>query len=46
MTARKLRDLNIEPGAREIEGVEPVEALARYGDTPILIDGSVNEAAE
>ena len=45
-TARKLRDLNIEPGAREIEGVEPVEALARYGDTPILIDGSVNEAAE
>jgi DNA recombination protein RmuC len=46
VTARKLRDLNIEPGAREIEGVEPVEALARYGDTPILIDGSVNEAAE
>ncbi|MFA6115141.1 MAG: DNA recombination protein RmuC [Sphingomonas sp.] len=46
VTARKLRDLNIEPGAREIEGVEPVEALARYGDTPILIDGSMNEAAE
>ncbi|WEK01378.1 MAG: DNA recombination protein RmuC [Candidatus Sphingomonas phytovorans] len=46
VTARKLRDLNIEPGAREIEGVEPVEALARYGDTPILIDGSVSEAAE
>lgn len=46
VTARKLRDLNIGPGAREIEGVEPVEALARYGDTPILIDGSVSEAAE
>jgi len=46
VTARKLRDLNIEPGAREIEGVEPVEALARYGDTPILIDGSAKEAAE
>jgi DNA recombination protein RmuC len=46
VTARKLRDLNIEPGAREIEGVEPVEALARYGDTPILVDGSLNEAAE
>jgi DNA recombination protein RmuC len=46
VTARKLRDLNIEPGAREIEGVEPVEALARYGDTPVLIDGSLSEAAE
>ncbi|MDX2209663.1 MAG: DNA recombination protein RmuC, partial [Sphingopyxis sp.] len=32
VTARKLRDLNIEPGAREIEDVPPVEALARYGD--------------
>lgn len=32
VTARKFRDLNIEPGAREIEEVPPVEALARYGD--------------
>jgi hypothetical protein len=32
VTARKFRDLNIEPGAREIEMVPPVEALARYGD--------------
>ena len=32
VTARKLRDLNIEPGAREIDHVTPVEALARYGD--------------
>ena len=32
VTARKFRDLNIEPGAREIEVVTPVEALARYGD--------------
>ncbi|MBA3896208.1 MAG: DNA recombination protein RmuC [Sphingomonadaceae bacterium] len=32
VTARKFRDLNIEPGAREIEEVAPVEALARYGD--------------
>ena len=32
VTARKFRDLNIEPGAREIEVVPPVEALARYGD--------------
>jgi DNA recombination protein RmuC len=32
VTARKFRDLNIETGAREIEDVVPVEALARYGD--------------
>lgn len=32
VTARKLKDLNIEPGAREIEDVPPVELLARYGD--------------
>jgi DNA recombination protein RmuC len=32
VTARKFRDLNIEPSAREIEGIPPVEALARYGD--------------
>jgi DNA recombination protein RmuC len=47
VTARKFRDLNIEPGAREIEIVAPVEALARYaGDSasePVLLsvtDGS------
>ena len=32
VTARKFRDLNIEPGAREIEGLSPVEALPRYGN--------------
>src|SRR4051794_13637387 len=32
VTARKFRDLNIEPGAREIEIVPPVEALPRYSD--------------
>jgi DNA recombination protein RmuC len=32
VTARKFRDLNIEPGAREIEIVPPVEALPRYND--------------
>ncbi|WP_300975558.1 DNA recombination protein RmuC [Sphingomonas sp. LHG3406-1] len=30
VTARKFRDLNIEPGAREIEVIPPVEALPRY----------------
>jgi DNA recombination protein RmuC len=34
VTARKFRDLNIEPSAREIEGIPPVDALARYGDQP------------
>lgn len=32
VTARKFRDLNIEPGAREIEIVPPVEALPRCND--------------
>jgi len=32
VTARKFRDLNIEPSAREIEVVPAVEALPRYGD--------------
>ena len=36
VTARKFRDLNIEPSAREIEAVPPVEALARYGDDRVL----------
>jgi DNA recombination protein RmuC len=30
VSARKLRDLNIEPGAREIESVPPVELLASH----------------
>ena len=32
VTARKFRDLNIETGARDIEEVAPVEALARYAE--------------
>jgi DNA recombination protein RmuC len=45
VTARKFRDLNIETGAREIDDVPPVEALARYGEGPALIAGA-SEAAE
>jgi DNA recombination protein RmuC len=30
VSARKLRDLNIEPGAREIESIQPVELLASH----------------
>ena len=36
VTARKFRELNIEPSAREIESVPPIEALARYGDDTVL----------
>src|SRR6476620_3655713 len=32
VTARKFRELNIEPGRREIEVLAPVEALPRYSD--------------
>jgi DNA recombination protein RmuC len=42
VTARKFRDLNIEPSAREIEAVPPVEALARYAEH-ILPPPSANE---
>ncbi len=45
VTARKFRDLNIEPSAREIEAVLPVEALARYGDDKVLPPPSANEDA-
>ncbi len=31
VTARKFRELNIEPGAREIEVVPAIESLPRYG---------------
>ena len=43
VTARKFRDLNIEPGAREIELVPPVEALARYSDEKALPGPIANE---
>lgn len=32
VTARKFRDLNIEPGKRDIDVLQPVEALPRYAD--------------
>ncbi|WP_156678614.1 DNA recombination protein RmuC [Sphingomonas profundi] len=45
-TGRKFRDLNIETGAREVDEVPPVEALARYGDEPSLPEPEEREAAE
>lgn len=38
VTARKFRDMNIDTGAKEIDDVPPVEALARYGDAPSLLE--------
>jgi DNA recombination protein RmuC len=43
-TGRKLKELNIETGARDLDDVPPVEALARYGEPEGLILGP--EAAE
>lgn len=38
VTGRKFRELDIETGARELEDVAPVEALARSGDASVLLD--------
>jgi DNA recombination protein RmuC len=42
VTARKFRELNIEPGRRDIDVVSPVEALPRYADEEL--DLSENDA--
>ena len=42
VTARKFRELNIEPGRREIEILSPVEALPRYADDELEL--SADEA--
>ena len=44
VTARKFRDLNIEPGRREIEVVTPVEALPRYAEEELGL-GEMSERA-
>lgn len=49
-TGRKFRELNIETGAKEIEDIPPVEALARYGgplsELPAPESDDAVEAAE
>ena len=37
VTARKFRDLNIEPGRRDIDVLTPVEALPRYADEELKL---------
>jgi DNA recombination protein RmuC len=44
VTARKFRDLNIEPGRRDIDVLAPVEALPRYADDELELNGSDPEA--
>ena len=46
VTGRKFRDLNIETGARELEDVSPVEALARYDETSKLLTHADEKASE
>ena len=40
VTARKFRDLNIEPGRRDIDVLAPVEALPRYADDELELGGN------
>jgi DNA recombination protein RmuC len=40
VTARKFRELNIEPGRRDIDVLIPVEALPRYSDEELELNGS------
>ena len=40
VTARKFRDLNIEPGRRDIDVLAPVEALPRYADEELSLSES------
>lgn len=40
VTARKFRELNIEPGRRDIDVLTPVEALPRYADDELSVSES------
>ena len=43
VTARKFRELNIEPGRREIDVLSPVEALPRYADEELDLSEDVSD---
>ena len=43
VTARKFRELNIEPGRRDIDVLAPVEALPRYADEELSLSGNEDE---
>ena len=43
VTARKFRELNIEPGRRDIDVLIPVEALPRYADEELALREDSND---
>ena len=43
VTARKFRELNIEPGRRDIDVLTPVEALPRYADEELELSSEADE---
>jgi DNA recombination protein RmuC len=43
VTARKFRELNIEPGRRDIDVLTPVEALPRYADEELELGASESD---
>ncbi|MCL6730602.1 DNA recombination protein RmuC [Sphingomonas hankyongi] len=43
VTARKFRELNIEPGRRDIDVLTPVEALPRYADEELSLGEEAGE---
>jgi DNA recombination protein RmuC len=46
VTARKFRDLNIEPTRRDIDVLQPVEALPRYADSRMFDSNADNDEEE
>jgi len=42
-TGRKFRDLNIEPSAKSLEPIPPIEALTDYGEEKVLPPPASNE---
>jgi DNA recombination protein RmuC len=47
VTARKFRELNIEPGRRDIDVLTPVEALPRYADEELTLrDDEADDAPQ
>ncbi len=46
VTGRKFKELNVDTGARELEPVAPVDALARVGDSDLRLPTGDSEAAE
>src|SRR3982751_3051958 len=43
VTARKFRELNIEPGRRDIDVLTPVEALPRYAEEELELSGEADD---